>query len=54
MRRFAAYREALKAFTSESAHYYRDLTQKNLDTALKLLDERKQQARREPRDGGGG
>ena len=43
---------ALKEFTSESAPYYRDQTQKNLDAALKLLEERKRQTRRERRDGG--
>ena len=48
----AAYREALKEFTSERAPYYRDVAQKNLDAALKLLDERKRQIRREPRNGG--
>ena len=48
----AAFREALKVFTSARAQYYQEVAQKNLDAALKLLDERKQQTRREPRDGG--
>jgi tetratricopeptide (TPR) repeat protein len=48
----AAFREALKEFTAERAPYYRDVTQENLDAALKRLDERKQQKRKEPRDGG--
>ena len=37
----AAYREALMEFTGEHAPYYRDVTRKNLDAALKLMDERK-------------
>ena len=36
-----AYRAALEEFTREHALHYRDETQKNLDAALKLLEERK-------------
>ena len=44
----AAYRAALKVFTSGHAQ---DVTQKNLDAALKLLEERKRQTQRELGDG---
>jgi hypothetical protein len=36
-----AYQAPLEEFTREHALHYRDETQKNLDAALKLLDERK-------------
>ena len=46
-----AYREALKVFTSARAQYYEDVAQEGLDAALKLLEERKRQTRREPHIG---
>ena len=43
----AAYREALKEYTGERTPYYWERTQRNLERALKLLEERKRQTRRE-------
>ena len=37
----AACRDALTEYTRERAPYYRDVTLKALDVALRLLDERK-------------
>ena len=48
----AAYREALKERTWERTPYYWEQTQRNLERALKLLEERKRHTRKEPRDGG--
>jgi predicted N-acyltransferase len=48
----AAYRDALEVFTREQTQYYWDETQKSLDAALKLLEERKRQTLKEPRDAG--
>jgi len=46
----AAYRDALKERTRERVPLDWAMTQNNLETALRVLDERKRQTPREPHD----
>ena len=46
----AAYREALKERTRERVPLQWAVTQRNLKTALRLLDERQRRTRNEPHD----